>query len=477
MSRPSDPLRPVHGLSRVSLAAVTALVVYGLGLWVAQSGGLTWTRPLVSALILPALVVGWRMSRGSAEDSGSSPRRPANPWSTLEWALCLGAFALFALATQLGWNVMSDYVFHWGMKAKRFALTGGIDYEFLALPWQIHLHPDYPNLLPTLYAASFVLVGSLDWWAAAPISILGWGLFLLATRALAHDCIPAPVPRLLAVGTLWAGSLAFAMQPMVAGGADLLIALTLVFGCHGLILPLNPGPERPSSGWRRDLALGCVAAFGAVSKLEGVPVAATLIALYGLRLWLAAGPGPALKSVLRGAALPLLVIGYWLVHVRRHELFVDSNTGGLDWQRLPTVIGGLVEQLVHPVWHGLPLVLLALPVLAWTPRLRLPALLLLVQAGFYVYVYLAGPVDTELWIQTSASRLFFHLIPATALLVIGGLVAEPAQQAPPQQAADGTGTLARDGALQTPVSGNTSSTERAAFESPASSATTERACS
>lgn len=406
--------------------------------------GVTWSRAVVissAALILAVALLVTAYDRGRIRSDPEGTRhmrdgtwhlrdgtwhRTGHPfegtWHRLELLGGGTVLAIFAVATQAGWNVMSDYVFHWGMKGRRFAAVGGLDFDFLALPWHAHLHPDYPNLLPTLYGAGFVLTERTDWTVVAPWSILFFVLFLGAGRSLARDAISDPAVRVLGLGTLWAACLAFAVQPMVAGGADLPLAVAVLLACHALLLPTSCVRDRAL----QDLHVGLVAAFAAACKLEGMPLAATLIGLHGLKIYAAADGEhvPRLRraaaSVARAAALPAIVVGLWLGPVLTHGLFLESNTAGLDLGRLPTVIRRLAVQLVHPVWHGMPVVLLGLPLALWKkgPR-RLPALLLLIQSAFYVYVYLAGPVDTELWIRTSASRLFLHVVPAATLLVLG----------------------------------------------------------
>lgn len=413
------PRRTLWTLAAVLMGFVLLALLHGLGV--------AWSPGVVAATAVVVVVTTLVTAR----------RHPANPqpdptadriWDRLESLGAGGVLAIFAVATQLGWNVMSDYVFHWGMKGRRFAAAKGLDFEFLSLPWQAHLHPDYPNLLPTLYSAGFTLTGRTDWAVVAPWSILFFALFLAAGRALARHAVTDPATRVLGLGALWAACLAFAVQPMVAGGGDLPLAVAVLLACHALLLPTTS----PS----RDLQVGCIAAFAAACKLEGMPLAASLVGLYGLKILSTTDgePGARIRhtclSVLRAAVFPAVVIGLWLAPVLTHGLFLDSNTAGLDLGHLPTVIRELTLQLVHPVWHGMPLVLLGLPVLClkkgpW----RFPALLPAIQATFYVYVYLAGPVDTELWIQTSASRLFLHLVPAVTLLLVAAVSGRPVPEA------------------------------------------------
>ena len=72
-------------------------------------------------------------------------------------------------------------------------------------------------------------------------------------------------------------------------------------------------------------------------------------------------------------------------------------------------------------WHGLPFVLLALPALLAVRRTRAIAAVCCLQLAFYVYAYLAAPVDVRHWIETSAARLYFHLVPAALVLLVAAV--------------------------------------------------------
>ena len=412
-----------------------ALVLFCASLWIFDLFGISWSRPTVGLALLL-----WFL--GSKLPSWIRPQSPvtAEPLSDeqipsdlllsrLEIVICLGLASIFAVATVLGWNVMSDYVFHWGLKAKHFALAGGLDVEFLAQPWNAHSHPDYPNLVPTLYASSYLLFGDDSWWTVAWLPVLSFALLLLACRELAGRVIPSGPERVLAVAVIGSACLSFAVGPMVAGGADLLIAFAVTAGVAGLT-------RTPGSGADRQVAW--IAALAAASKIEGMVLAVALLILHIISSVVRSGVlgqgsqsgsgglGRSLRKAfgvaLRSSWPTAVVIAFWLGPVLQHGLFLESNTGGFDPTRFGAVITGLGAALLDPRWHGLPLILPVLPFLLLHPKLRLPTVLIVLQACFYLYAYLSGPVDTELWIQTSASRLFFHLLPAIGLLVVAAAV-------------------------------------------------------
>jgi hypothetical protein len=66
----------------------------------------------------------------------------------------------------------------------------------------------------------------------------------------------------------------------------------------------------------------------------------------------------------------------------------------------------------------------ALPWLCLRREIRWPALLLSGQLAAYVGVYLTTPVDLDLLLLTSASRLAYHLVPTMLVLLVVSLGAQ-----------------------------------------------------
>ncbi|MEM8997417.1 MAG: hypothetical protein AAGF23_21715, partial [Acidobacteriota bacterium] len=324
----------------------------------------------------------------------------------------------FAAASVLRMNVHADYVYHWGQKAARYALEGGVDVEFLAAPWNAYLHPDYPSLLPALHASAFNAAGGIAWPVTAVLATLFFAMLLAALFALADAASGVGSNgRALGFAVAVLGSVAFAVGYRQAGGADVAMAAAMTAAACVLVRPATRGG---------DLDVAVIAGLLAAVKLEGLPAAACLIGLHVLRR--AAGPRSAdepracwrraLAAGLRSSGPTAVAVGLWAGLTFGNGLFLESNTAAFRLDRLPTVLSGLVHTLLLPDWWLLPLALAALPALLAVRRLRWAAALLLVQLGFYVYSYAAGPVDTAHWIATSAARLLFHLVPAAAVLGI-----------------------------------------------------------
>ena len=77
-------------------------------------------------------------------------------------------------------------------------------------------------------------------------------------------------------------------------------------------------------------------------------------------------------------------------------------------------------------WHGMAwLVPLLLPALAWSRRTRPVALTCALQLGFYLWVYLASPLEPRFYVLSSFPRLLFHLLPAVLIGAVA-LLSNPA---------------------------------------------------
>ncbi|MEM1204042.1 MAG: hypothetical protein AAGN66_12510 [Acidobacteriota bacterium] len=404
---------------RLPYGAPVGLLLFTLAVGSAKLTGTQLSTSGVSACLAVALAVsllGGRRDR-KASTPGDIPRAVA-PIAHLGDAVAAAAVLAFGVAGARLWNLHADFVYHWGAKGQRFFLAGGIDWEYLARPWNGHLHPDYPNLLPSLFAAGAALAGRFDAASTALTSVVFFALLVLAIRSVLRSAAADGLTTALGVAGIAWGAAMFGIGFDQAGGADLLMALAACAGVAVLVGPADVAADR---------RMAVVAAVAAGSKIEGVPLAALLLAAHLLRRgpvrqgWRSA-IAIGLPIALRSAWLPTLVIGAWLAQTLHHGLFLDTNTGGLDPGRLPIVLSGIWNAMQVGPWHGLPFALAVLPWLALRRHVCWGALVLLAQAGFYLVVYLTSPVDTALLVLTSAPRLLFHLVPATLALGVAELV-------------------------------------------------------
>jgi hypothetical protein len=116
----------------------------------------------------------------------------------------------------------------------------------------------------------------------------------------------------------------------------------------------------------------------------------------------------------------VLVLAPWLAAVHRHRLLSPSHPGALDPARAAAVLRAVAEAFGTREWHGFGWLLAALvPALLIARRSRWIGLACALQLAFYVWVYLASPLEPRFYVLSSLPRLLFHLVPAA---LIGAVV-------------------------------------------------------
>jgi len=414
------------GLCRVVTGALAGMVLFHLLVTLLDLAGLRWSvLSLGPGLALPvALAV-----RYAPRSEDQRRRLPSDlGWGDQTALLAVAVFALVALTL---WVTTSDFFYHWGTKGERFFLAGHVDYGFLSRSWGWAVHPDYPNLLPELYAASALLAGRFD----APAQMLWSVLFFVLLLAAAREALKPAEPwvRQTGVALLATATAAFALRQQFAGGADWMPALALLAAIPALA-------RQPDDAG--DLQIGIAAAFAAASKVEGVMLAGLLV-LAQLARRPVAGRWLGGIRLLRLAAPTVLVVLPWWIEVRRYHLFTVLATGGLTRERVQAALPALLDVLNHPVWHGFSYAMLLLPLLALRRRTRPLALVIGGQLAFYLWIYLVAAFDTRFYILTSFPRLLFHLLPAVLVGVLAGKSQghQGLQGLQGREAADGTELL------------------------------------
>ena len=351
-------------------------------------------------------------------------------------ALALFALAVFTAFALSGWIAMPDYVYHWGFKGYRFYLAGGVDYTFLAHGWNWAIHPDYPNLVPEMFAVTALLAGSFE----MPAMMLGtavlFAFFVAACREGLRQGGAPPFVRQAGTALVALSSAAFGIGYIMAGAADWNLALALAAALPPLLRP----PDRTG-----DYQIAVIAAFAAASKIEGVPLAAFLVAIQVFRhawsewterrLSLGAAPG----AVVAAGLLPAAVVMPWLGRAAHHHLFQAFNSGAFGVARAGEVFAGVGEALQLPAWHGFLPVMFLPPLLLVPRRTRAFAAAATLELLFYFYVYFTTPVaNYRYFVLSNFPRLGFQLVPAcmvAALVAWGAAKSErPAGSFPPAAA-------------------------------------------
>jgi len=399
-------------LYRATVYALGGAVVLHILLTLLDFARIPW-HPLLLLLLGLALYVlaGRFLPRG--------PERPGLP-SDLGWGdgIALFALAVFLLIALTGWITFNDFIFHWGIKGERFHAARGTDYAYLARGWNWVLHPDYPNLLPEIYAVTALLTGRFE----MPAMMLQAGAFFALLLAAAREGLrQGGADRFtrqtgLALIALAIG--AFGIGYMTAGGADWLLALALTAAVPPLLRP----PDRVG-----DFQIGVIAAFAAAAKVEGVPLAAFLVLVQWARRFLGNTPGerrPALREAVHAAlrtGLPAAaVVLPWLGRTIHHHLFLALNSGPFTLSRAPGILAAVLEALQTAAWHGFLWAMFLPPLLLLNRRARPFAIVTTLQLLFYFYVYFtsASADQIRVFVLSNFARLGFQVIPAILVTVL-----------------------------------------------------------
>lgn len=404
---------------RAVTCLLAGMVFLGLLLTALTWCGIPWhPAGLLLGLCLGALLAR-RLARRGWPDGVPFPAEPRWP-ADLGWgdgAALLGLLVFTRLATAM-WITTPDFVYHWGIKAERYFLARGIDWEFLGRSWNEVVQPHYPHLLPSLWAATALLAGRFHGPSLMLWSVLFLALTVLAGREAWEAAGVGRAARQAGLAFLGLALAACGMGYLFAGGADLMVGLALAAG-----LP----PLLGSTGWgpRTGLRLGVVAAFSAAAKAEGLPLAGFLVGAFLLGAWLHGGRSWRERWQTAAAAVlpPALVVLPWLAGVHRFDLFEPAHHGPFDWSRAASILPAMVEAAWTPELHGLPWLVLLLPLLAVWPgrragQVRLFTLASTAQLLFYFYAYFTSTREPRLYVLSSFARLLYHLLPAAVIAAV-----------------------------------------------------------
>ena len=273
------------------------------------------------------------------------------------------------------------------------------------------MHPDYPPLIPEVYAWGSTVAHQFSWWGA----LLLTPLYLLATTFAFRGLVRKRLgeERATAYAVLLAALLAFGFaRGMVAGAGE---PPLLLFEIIALTALTFHGDSRDGGTLAAMALVGVVA-----TKVEGAAFAAILIASYAVtRRRLAAA---------LGAALPAAAfLGAWILFARHFKLIDQYGRAGgkLNLAGIGPVLKYTAWQASYGAWWAPWMAVLA-PLTA-TRRWRQAALPLVVSGGLIgstIYFYLHGQ-DLSwwlLWIRTSAERVL--LAPLACLLVASAASSE-----------------------------------------------------
>jgi hypothetical protein len=392
-------------LYRGTLYFLGGSVVLHLLLTLLDFSGVPWHPFLLVLLGVTLYALGRRFLPRGPERLGG---RSGFGWGD---GIALFVLAVFTLLALSHWTTFSDFVFHWGLKGRRFFLARGTDYAYLTRRWNWVIHPDYPNLLPELYAVTALLAGRFDLSAMMLEASAFFPLLLAAAREGLRQGGAGDFTRQAGLAVVACVAGAGGMGGLTVGGADWLIALALAAAVPPLLRP----PDRAG-----DFQIGAAAAFAAAAKMEGVPLAAFLVlAQWGRRAWgeRRLAVGAALRAGLPVAAVVLP----WLYRLSHHHLFQALSSGGpFTPSRGPAILAATLEALQSPPWHGLLWTMFLPPLLLLNRRARPFAVTATLQLAFYFYTYFTSisAVEPRLFILSNFARLGFQLVPASLVVAM-----------------------------------------------------------
>jgi hypothetical protein len=374
----------------------------------ASLAGADWSRGLLIASFALATIALAAAAR--LRGRGASERRSGltASWIDAGSLIVLGGYAVYATA---GPMAEFDFLAMWGMKGKEFFLSRGIDFAWLAHPWNQYTHPDYPILLTLIYDELALLQGSWDdrWIGVLFVAFAG-SVLLILRGVLERE---SGSKHLAALGTL--GLVPFAASPYLGMAEGPLIA----FGTSGVIL-VREGLRRGQSSL---VTLGAVfLGLAANTKNEGLTLC--LAVAFGL---LVSGEGRRLVWRLWPA---VVLIAPWLVLRSIHGLQTDLMGGSV----LERVVSHLREPALflesmsrYPLgkplfWTGVAIaVVLLLGRLVRRDRFLLTVLV--VQFGFFMAAYLASPHSIDWHFRYSWERVLSQLTLMLAFVVVSNLIA------------------------------------------------------
>ena len=379
-------------------------ILLGIGttaavLFVESMIGLHWSR---AALIVPLLAMAAAASavaRRHPRPRRDTPVPSSNWWTALFSLLTVAAligYTLFATAASL-WEF--DFLVDWGLKARSFFITGGVDWSFLQQTSGRAVHADYPLLLPLAFDALAVLRGTWNDTALGLVNVAFAIALLLVLHRVFRDEGATPTA---------AAALTFALVPFAASPWIGLAEAPLVAYTTAATLLIRSGEALAAAA----VLLGLAAS----TKNEGLTfVVAVAIAL------VVSGRRRDLPPLWPAVVIPLP----WVILRAAHGLQTDLATGNVLSRIIEHVTqpAALLQPLAHhPVgkplfWVG---VIVALAVLGapFLRKERFALTTLVLQFLFYIGAYLASPHDLDWHLRWSWDRLVAHLTPLLATVLL-----------------------------------------------------------
>jgi len=399
----------MHFAGRVAVAGAAGAVTTAVVMAVFSLLRVPWWAVLIAGVQLPLLY----FARGGQALLPVRTGRSACPPRFNLYILGFLALTVYGMLTAR--ESAGDLHFFWGPKAIHFADARGIDVAFLAN--KTNPNPDYPPLVPLVYAWCTLVAGGFSWWGALLSSALCLAGCVAIVRGFTGDEFGA---LLLAATLAWCFATGYA-----AGGADPPLLLFETLALCALTFERNA----------KLAAIGLAGA--AFTKVEGATfVIAVVLAMLVTRR----------KRALKIAAPALVLLAAWLVFLIANGLIFGY--GGAKTPVHLDVIAKTVKLVFEAGQyriHGLPWIV---PILlcggqtilsvrtgriAYPPLLPLAVSALTIGVTIFFYIHSRSP---DWWISASAMRVL--MTPLTAL-IIAVLQSRADGVVPEREEAEGSG--------------------------------------
>lgn len=333
----ATPVDRFSAAGRFSAAFVMGVVVFTVWLTLLSTVGIRWSAasvvaPLAIGSIAGAIVLSRRVAL--AGNDGGETGTVAWLAGGLALAAGSGHLVLMALTSRA---TSIDLLYFWGVKAQRFAELGAIDATLLADPLAVHMHSNYPPLLPIVYAWGIGLAGRLPW----QMALASCAVWLVAGVPLLRDLLGRVMHRDEATmaSSFWFLAMALAVPASLsAGNAEPAMVLFSSVAVAALL-------ER-SARWLAVVALAGIV----LTKNEGLVVFALIAGAAVARDILEGTRGARLAR--RAAAVvlvPLAALGAWLLFEALHGVPMEDVTrekaGVMALGRAGEVAAGMMKNL------------------------------------------------------------------------------------------------------------------------------------
>jgi hypothetical protein len=360
----------------------------------------SWSRALLCGSLVPLAVVGIILFvRG----------RPALPVACRLWPV---AFFLPIIITAIGVftgrETCSDLIHFWGPKGIHFWIARTIDTDFLGYTFYFLMHPDYPPMLPLVYAWGATMAHHFSWWGAIALT----PILLLATaaafRGIAARAIGGPAANRQALLLASVLALAFEIGPVAGVGEPPIVLFVTI-----AVAALTFAPDDRGAMLLASLML----AAAAFTKVEGAAFAVVILAVFLVTRRRIAAP-------LLMAIVPAILLGGWFFFAKKHGL-LDAYAARehIHLRVLPEVFKGMLREASYGTYY-LPWLALIAVMAFGAHNWRRAALPLLVTAGTtaaIVFFYLHS-TDPSFWIASSATRVL--LVPLASFAVATAAMSE-----------------------------------------------------